>query len=534
MLGWIGSEWRVRSNFTPVLSLDMSTAYDIIEAARELAGEGLYSDVLIVGGGIAGLATALRLPPHISVSLILKGKDEDSLSYLAQGGVAAAVGAGDGPDEHAQDTWRAGHGVSDPEALRVLTAEGPHCVEELMAWGVSFDRDARGHLALAREGAHSKPRILRCQGDKTGSSILKVLVERLRARPGLRVFSGLLALDLLIEEGQSYGVRAIDAQGRLEDYRARFTVLATGGAGQVFAHTTNPPGATGDGSAMAARGGVLLKDMEFVQFHPTALASGGSPLFLVSEAVRGEGAVLVDHNGRRFLPPGGELGRRDEVARAVYEKQRQGPVYLDATHLGDGFATRFPSIYAACRERGIDPRHDPIPVTPAAHFMMGGIYTDVWGQTSLSGLYAVGEAACTGVHGANRLASNSLLEGLVFSRRVALHIDRHYQPYEPKYHKDNREQGKAPRPEKAQRRWLQDLMWSRAGVIRHRQWLLEAEASLELPLVGEDRDYELANLRVVAQEIARGALARRQSLGAHHIIPQPEEGVGPRSPLLHE
>ena len=479
------------------------------------------------------MATALRLPEHIRVVLILKGRNEDSLSYLAQGGVAAAVGEGDDPMLHATDTQRAGHRISDPLAVEVLTQEGPRCMEELMAWGVPFDRNASGQLALAQEGAHCRPRVLRCQGDKTGATILQVLTARLKERENLRVYAGYLALDLLIEDGRCAGVRIIDAQGRISAQRAPHTVLATGGAGQVYAYTTNPAGATGDGAAMAARAGARLTDMEFVQFHPTALASGHSPLFLISEAVRGEGAVLLDHTGRRFLPPKGELGRRDEVARAVYEQQRQGPVYLDATHMGEEFSRRFPGIDTVCRERGINPGRVPIPVTPAAHFMMGGIHTDVWGRTTLPGLYAVGEVACTRVHGANRLASNSLLEGLVFSRRVAQCIAKEGKTHVPTA-SGGQDRGHPPQVDGAQRRWLQQLMWSHAGLVRQRHELKEAQKQLRWPLPGEDRDYELANMRVVAMKIIQGALRRPYSLGAHHMMAQPEGGAGPARPLLHE
>src|SRR5215475_12244237 len=359
---------------------------------------------LVVGSGVAGLHTAWRASERGDVLLLTKRSLFDSATAYAQGGIAAALGAGDSPALHRQDTLAAGAALCDAAAVEVLVEEGPARVRELQTAGAHFDLDPRGRLSLGREAAHSKNRIVHAHGDQTGAEVARTLIARVRATKQIRVLEKTRVLELIMWRGACVGVRA-SVKGRATDIIADATVLATG-----------------DGYAIAHRAGVTLADMEFVQFHPTALATPENPLALISEAVRGEGAILVNARGQRFMRgvhPLAELAPRDVVARAIFREQRHGEVSLDARKLGARFAKRFPGIFALCSARGIDPRKDLIPVTPAAHYMMGGIVTDLRGQSSAKRLYAVGEVARTGVHGANRLASNSLLEGLVFAERVA-------------------------------------------------------------------------------------------------------------------
>src|SRR3954447_1442669 len=376
---------------------------------------------LVVGSGVAGLHTAWRASQHGDVLLLTKRSLFDSATAYAQGGIAAALGAGDSPTLHRQDTLAAGAALCDAAAVQVLVEEGPARVRELQTAGAAFDLDPKGRLKLGREAAHSKNRIVHAHGDQTGAEVARTLVARVRETKRIRVLEKARVLDLIMRRGTCIGVRASIA-GKATEIITDATVLATGGCGQVYRYTTNPVVATGDGFAIAHRAGAVLADMEFVQFHPTALDTPENPLALISEAVRGEGAVLVNAAGERFMVKRhrlAELAPRDVVARAIFREQRHGRVHLDARKLGSGFTKRFPGIFAICQARGIDPRRDLIPVTPAAHYMMGGIVTDLCGRSTLNRLYGVGEVARTGVHGANRLASNSLLEGLVFAERVA-------------------------------------------------------------------------------------------------------------------
>src|SRR6476469_9437769 len=381
----------------------------------------LRTRFLVVGSGIAGLHTAWRASQHGDVLLLTKRSLFDSATAYAQGGIAAALGAGDSPKLHRQDTLAAGAALCDAAAVQVLVEEGPARVRELQTAGAEFDLDPKGELLLGREAAHSTNRIVHAHGDQTGAEVARTLIARVRASKRIRVLERARVLDLIVARGECCGVRASVA-GRAMEIIADATVLATGGCGQVYRYTTNPVVATGDGYAIAHRAGVKLADMEFVQFHPTALDTPENPLALISEAVRGEGTILVNEKGVRFMVKehrDAELAPRDVVSRAIYRQQKTSRVYLDARRLGRAFTKRFPGIFALCSARGIDPRKDLIPVTPAAHYMMGGIVTDLRGQSSAKRLYAVGEVARTGVHGANRLASNSLLEGLVFAERVA-------------------------------------------------------------------------------------------------------------------
>ncbi|HEX6203927.1 MAG TPA: L-aspartate oxidase [Thermoanaerobaculia bacterium] len=410
------------------------------------------ADVLIVGTGVAGLAAALGCAGR-RVTVLTKSRfGEGGSSTWAQGGVAVAVGADDSPALHAADTLAVAGGLADRRMVELLTAEGPRRIAELVRLGAAFDRAASGaadrggdalpaalsDLALGQEAAHSRRRILHAGGDATGRELVRALAEAVRRAPGVRVEEESFAVDLVVEPAarglvtrrgaRVAGVLALDRDGRRVLHLAAATVLATGGAGQLFLHTTNPPEVTADGLAMAARAGARLADLELVQFHPTALAvdgpRGAARLPLLTEALRGEGAVLVDGHGHRFMPdehPAAELAPRDVVARAIHRRLAAGDrVFLDARRaIGDRFPERFPTVFAAAREAGLDPRTEPLPVVPAAHYHMGGVVTDERGRTSLPGLWACGETATTGVHGANRLASNSLLEALVFGARVA-------------------------------------------------------------------------------------------------------------------
>jgi L-aspartate oxidase len=450
----------------------------------------------------------------------------DSATSYAQGGIAAALGAGDSPERHWRDTLAAGAALCDADAVRVLVEEGPARVLELETAGARFDLAPDGALRLGKEAAHSAHRIVHARGDQTGAEIASTLAAKVRQTPDITVLEQARVLELLVVRGACVGVRASVA-GRPVEIIADATVLATGGCGQVFRATTNPQVATGDGYAIAHRAGVTLADMEFVQFHPTALATSENPLALISEAVRGEGAVLLDAHGKRFMKRrhvDAELAPRDVVSREIFRAQREGPVTLDARKLARTFARRFPGIFALCKARGIDPRQEVIPVTPAAHYMMGGIVVDLVGQTSMPRLYACGEVSRTGVHGANRLASNSLLEGLVFADRVARDATA----------------VAALRALPAVKRWsvppledrgaaqvaadrVRQVMWEHAGIARTAPGLRKALRELAdiavrlTPGATEER-----NLVDTARLIAEAALLRRESRGGHYRSDFPE------------
>ncbi|WP_448810601.1 L-aspartate oxidase [Agromyces bauzanensis] len=490
--------------------------------------------VLVVGGGIAGLWTAVKAADagH-TVELVTKTVLADGNTRRAQGGIAAALFPDDSAERHFDDTIAAGAGLADPDAVRVLVDEGPARVRDLIRFGVGFDRGESG-LERGLEAAHSRARILHAGGDATGAAIESALVATVRRR-AVRIDEETMLADLVVERGRVVGARLLGASGTIAERRADAVVLATGGSGCLYRHTTNPAVATGDGVAAAWRAGAAVSDLEFVQFHPTALDVPGTPL--ISEAVRGEGAVLVDRSGRRFMldvDPRGELAPRDVVARAVWRRMvEQGgePVLLDATGLGAAFlARRFPGLDAACREAGYDWSAVPVPITPAAHYAMGGVVTDLDGRTTLAGLFAVGETARTGVHGANRLASNSLLEAAVFADRAARALGEPFRGLRSREAASRNpvaamagfETGAArlPQPTGAvvDRAELQQLMWEHVGLERDAEGLAAASARLvsrRAPEVHDRRTAEDRNLLDLARLTIAAALARRESLGAH-------------------
>jgi L-aspartate oxidase len=549
---------------------------------------------IVVGSGIAGLVTALHAVERgCRVTLVTKDVLEHANTRYAQGGIAGVMFDDDRTADHLRDTMIAGAGLNDPEAVRVLVEEGPARIRELVELGVAFDRDGDGAFVKGLEAAHSYPRILHSGGDATGTAIEKALVARLRAsaveviehaflvglmhdgagvsaNPGIPAEPGgaapefgrnppargrVTGVDLLIGEHPD-ATPAVAGTRRV--IAADAVVLATGGAGELYAHSTNPPVATGDGIAAAIRAGAAVADLEFFQFHPTVLegTAAARDSFLVSEAVRGEGATLVDERGHRFVldvHPDGELAPRDVVARAIADRmaaQNGRPVFLDATHLHSTdpveraafLARRFPTIDRAVRERGLDWARRPIPVTPAAHYLMGGVTTDLFGRTSVPGLYAVGEVARTGVHGANRLASNSLLEGAVFGARagdtIAADAASGSWPASPvrspQMHADpaDARASQASEPRAFTRQALQELLWERAGLVRDESGLAEAaqviaawRAEPRHPVTESELEDE--NLLLVAAHLVGAARARRTSVGAHYRRDEPAADIRP-------
>ena len=493
-------------------------------------------DLLVLGSGVAGLSAAVRAAsaePGLRVGVLTKADLEQSATRWAQGGVAAVLGGDeDSTDLHLADTLAAGAGLCDVDAVRVLVQEGPTRVNELIALGAVFDRDHEGRLLKAREGGHSMARIVHAGGAATGAEIERALVEAVRANVSI-VLEGWFALDLIVENGRCCGVTACHPDGKRRTLRATHTLVATGGAGQVFAVTTNPTQATGDGVAMALRAGVPVADLEFMQFHPTALHHPAMPRPLLSEALRGHGALLRDAKGERFVD---ELQPRDVVSRAMTARMLDQDVdhlWLDATGL-EHFDERFPTIAASVREIGLDPSRDWLPIAPAAHYLSGGIVTDLDGASALPGLWACGEVACTGVHGANRLASNSLLEGMVFAPRVVEAIlrgvdrptptgamravlgdagRRVQQPSLPPC------DGDADAVEARDR--LQRAMTAGAGVLRSAESLAATLRVVE-GVAASCADPEVHNLATVAAALLTAADARQESRGAHTRTDYPD------------
>ena len=476
---------------------------------------------LVIGSGIAGLQTAWRASDHGDVVVLTKRSLKDSATAYAQGGIAAALGAGDSTELHRRDTLAAGAALCDAAAVEVLVAEGPDRVRELASAGAKFDMDGTGRFTLGREAAHSRKRIVHAKGDQTGAEVARALIHRVTERENIEVLETARALDLVVDKGRCCGVRA-NVGGKAVEIIADATILATGGCGQLYRFTTNPLVATGDGYAIAHRAGAHLADMEFVQFHPTALETPENPLALISEAVRGEGAVLVNDRGRRFMSKRhklAELAPRDIVAREIFREQMDGSrVWLDARRIARIFARRFPGILKLCLARGIDPRHELIPVTPAAHYMMGGVITDLAGRSSIDRLYACGEVSRTGVHGANRLASNSLLEGLVFAERVARDVVN--QPKLPRVPRrvewrvtTLRDRGAAQVAADEIRR----IMWEHAGITRDAEGLRNAKRVLEaIQARLTPGATEELNMVDTARLIVESALLRRESRGGHY------------------
>ncbi|HEY7223877.1 MAG TPA: L-aspartate oxidase [Micromonosporaceae bacterium] len=498
------------------------------------------TDVVVVGSGIAGLTCALHLrEAGLHVTVVTKENIDDGSTRWAQGGIAAVLDPLDTPDAHAQDTLVAGVGLSDPEAVRVLVTEGPARVRELIRWGARFDRHPDGSLMLTREGGHHANRIVHAGGDATGAEVQRALHKAVRRDPWIRLVEHAIVLDLLRDKdsracGVTLHVLGEGSEDGVGAVLGAAVIVATGGMGQIFAATTNPVVSTGDGVALALRAGAAVTDIEFVQFHPTAFALSGQGRTaqqpLISEAMRGEGAHLVDADGKRFMVGQhdlAELAPRDVVAKGIHRvllATGADHVYLDARHLPD-VAGRFPTITAACRTAGIDPVTDLIPVAPAAHYASGGIRTDLDGRSSIDGLYACGEAACTGVHGANRLASNSLLEGLVFSRRIADDIagrlcgegGRPGDPVRAERHESPVESGWVVDP--AVRPVVQRAMTRGAGVLRSAQSLAQTATALSDAGTARGRpataSWEATNLITVAAALVAAAWRRQETRGSH-------------------
>ncbi len=496
------------------------------------------ADVVVIGSGVAGLTTALRVRAQgLRVLLVTKATVDEGSTRWAQGGIAAALADDDSPEEHMRDTLEAGVGLCNEEAVRILVTEGPDAVRELISWGAQFDMDPTGSIALTREGGHHRNRIAHAGGDATGAEVSRALVAAVSADPGIEIVENALVLDLLKDEsGAAAGVTLhVIGPGRRDGVGAAVApavVLATGGFGQVFGQTTNPYVSTGDGVALALRAGAAVADLEFVQFHPTVLwlgplAQGQQPL--VSEAVRGEGAVLVDDSGIRFMQgehPMADLAPRDVVAKAIRRRMREtgaAHVWLDGRRLGaDMWVHRFPTILASCRLRGIDPVTDLIPVAPAQHYASGGVLTDLDGRSTIPGLYACGEVACSGVHGANRLASNSLLEGLVFARRIAAAIEVDRQTKDQRVYVGPLGADSGLVITNSVRRPLQQKMDADAGVLRSAKSLHDAAMWIEDTIAAPDyrgnpctEDWESTNLITVARVLVEHAQIREETRGSH-------------------
>jgi L-aspartate oxidase len=496
-----------------------------------------HNGVVIVGAGLAGLFTALKLAP-LPVTVVSAARfGEGASSLWAQAGIAAALAEGDSPEQHAADTIRAGAGIVDAKVARLLANEARARIEDLLRYGVPFDKDLEGHFSLGREAAHGRNRILHVKGDTAGRAIMHALLAAARATPSITMLEGYSARDLVLRDGQVAGIELLYVNGasRSVILPASAVVLATGGAGQLYAITTNPREARGEGIAIAARAGAVIADAEFVQFHPTAINIGRDPAPLATEALRGEGAALINARGERFMRAvheDAELAPRDVVARAVYRELISGRgAFLDCRPLGDKLEQHFPTVYAACQAAGIDPKCAPIPVAPAAHYHMGGILTDACGRSTVDGLWACGEVASTGAHGANRLASNSLLEAVVFGARVAADIAALPAASKPSLLGETQPASAVSEASEQAEQKLRLAMTAGAGVIRD-----EASLRSVLATIGElegTHDRRLANMLIAAKLIAAAAYRRKESRGAHFRkdFPTPDERLAKRSYL---
>jgi len=489
------------------------------------------TDFLVIGAGVAGLRAAVELADAGSVLVLAKREVTDSNTRWAQGGIAAALSDEDEISLHLQDTLLAGDGLCNPEAAKVLVEDAPERIDELIRWGTEFDRQGT-KLTFGREGAHSRNRILHAHGDSTGREILRALYAKSQTLKNISVREFEFSTDLVVDNGRVCGIHLINERGEQQQMTASAVLFATGGMGQLYRNTTNPAVATGDGVAMAFRAGAEVSDMEFIQFHPTALYLKNAPRFLLSEALRGEGAILRNIEMDRFMPkyhPMGELAPRDVVARAILHelevsRVKDPIVYLDLTHLdADHVKKRFPRIFATCMQYNIDITTDMIPIRPAAHYAMGGVRTDLEGRCTLPGLYAAGEAAATGVHGANRLASNSLLEGLVFGARVGKIMREELRHTTASAVEPNRAVSNGPVDNATEDVIceIQDLLWRDAGIVRTAAGLKTAIKQLNdiSPRVAHPqtrRAHEAQNIHALGLLVARSALAREESRGAHY------------------
>lgn len=486
------------------------------------------SNFIVIGSGIAGLRAAIELARQgHGVTVLTKDKADESNTEYAQGGIAVALSDDDEVALHEEDTLKAGAALCDLDAVAVMVEDGPEYIQQLMDWGTRFDREG-GRLVFTREAAHSRRRILHAQGDSTGHEIVRSLLARAAAEPGIAFLPHSATFSLSVVDGVCRGVHYLDPMVRApRTMTARAVILASGGAGQVYLHTTNPSVATGDGMAMAYAAGAEIADAEFVQFHPTALNLPNAPRFLLSEAMRGEGGVLRNEAGERFMAnyhPDAELAPRDVVSRAIFaEMQRTETtsVYLDMTAMDDAYLRqRFPAIHATCAQFGLELSRNRLPVSPAAHYCMGGVRTDLHGRTTLPGLYAAGEVACTGVHGANRLASNSLLEGLVFGARAgkAAATDPGSSDIAPPptltIDRGSAERVQGVTSEMA-RRHLRTIMWERVAIVRDLEGLVSALSELD-GIAAEGLDQKTTNMLAVARLITGAALWREESRGAHY------------------
>ncbi len=501
------------------------------------------TDFIVVGAGVAGLRAAIELAEAGRVLVLAKRELSESATQYAQGGIAVALSDEDDIGLHLQDTLDAGDGLCNPEAARILVEEGPERIQELINWGTAFDRQGT-KLTFTREGAHSRSRVLHAHGDSTGREIGRALYSKARTLSSITFSDFEFSTDLLLRDGYVRGIELIDQAGGTHHASASAVLLATGGIGQVYSETTNPPIATGDGVAMAFRAGAEISDMEFVQFHPTALYVKNAPRFLISEALRGEGAQLRNMEMLRFMPKYhamAELAPRDVVARAIVHEMeiipaRDPVVYLDLTHLNaERIKSRFPRIYDTCMKYNIDITTDMIPIRPAAHYAMGGVHTDLQGKTNLPGLFAAGEVAATGVHGANRLASNSLLEGVVFgaragramrdSLRAAKNPSSSTATNEKQLHHSSPDL--PPQQLENHIQALRKLVWQDAGIVRDGKKLQHAIAELKkaedlLPQPRSRREWEAHNIAINGMLIACSALARKESRGAHYRTDFPQ------------
>ncbi len=505
--------------------------------------EKVKSDIVIIGSGIAGVYTALSLDSKYKISIITKEKVEISNSVLAQGGIAVSLDKNDSPDMHMKDTLYAGAGLCNEETVRVLVDEAASNIDQLCKYGVEFDKSSKGDntLALTREAAHSTSRIIHA-GDATGKEVCDKLIQRVNQRENVSIFEQIWVVDLLVKDNRCYGVLVFDEScGKYKVFYGGLIICASGGYGNLYHYTTNPEVSTGDGAAFSYRAGAELMDLEFVQFHPTVLYHPQNRSFLISEAVRGEGAILRNGKGERFMPEYHELAElapRDVVARSIFMEMRKNGeknAFLDITHKDKEYLEkRFPTISQTCLKYGIDMSKDYIPIAPAEHYCMGGIKTDVYGKTSIKGFYACGEAACNGIHGANRLASNSLLEGLVFGHRIGTEANEILADYDgecPRFVSDDERKPSLPKEELQQYiDLLRHTMTHNVGIIRSEERMTKAMdtvVEIKEKIYGMENDcneaFILQNNVLLAEALISAALERKESRGSHYRSDYPEK-----------